>query len=59
VANADQILVFDKGRIVERGTFKELVRKGGLFARLVAEGGFTEPKEPDEPKLSLVAEAVS
>lgn len=60
VANADQILVFDHGRIVERGTFKALVQQGGLFARLVAEGGFTEPKERDEPSPSLVAaEAVS
>lgn len=47
VANADQILVFDQGRIVERGSFKALVRHGGLFARLVAEGGFTEPSEPE------------
>jgi ABC-type multidrug transport system fused ATPase/permease subunit len=44
VANADQILVFDQGHIVERGTFKSLVQQGGLFARLVAEGDFTEPK---------------
>ncbi len=60
VANADQILVFDQGRIVERGTFRELVRKGGLFARLVAEGGFTEPSEPDAPEpVSAEAETVS
>ncbi len=43
VAGADQILVLDGGRIVERGNFRELVAKQGLFARLVAEGGFTEP----------------
>ena len=43
VANADTILVLDAGRIVERGSFRELVAKGGLFARLVREGGFTEP----------------
>jgi len=48
VANADLILVFDLGRIVERGTFDSLVRSGGLFARLVAEGGFTEPKPPGD-----------
>ena len=50
VANADQILVLDHGRIVERGTFKALVAKGGLFARLVSEGGFTEPTNEDEPE---------
>lgn len=48
VADADQILVFDKGRIVERGTFKTLVSHGELFARLVAEGGFHEPTVPDD-----------
>jgi len=49
VAGADQILVLDGGRIVERGNFRELVAKQGLFARLVAEGGFTEPvaKSPE------------
>ncbi len=48
VADADQILVLDQGRIVERGKFRELVQQGGLFARLVAEGGFTEPVDPEE-----------
>ena len=43
VAGADEILVLDGGHIVERGTFRELVARKGLFARLVAEGGFTEP----------------
>ena len=43
VANADRILVLDGGRIVERGNFRELVAQNGLFARLVAEGGFTVP----------------
>jgi ATP-binding cassette subfamily B protein len=46
VANADMILVLDSGRIVERGNFRELVALNGLFARLVAEGGFTEPQSP-------------
>jgi ATP-binding cassette subfamily B protein len=48
VANADLILVFDKGYIVERGTFDSLRRQGGLFSRLVSEGGFTEPREEEE-----------
>jgi ATP-binding cassette subfamily B protein len=37
VRRADQILVFDRGRIVEAGTHDALVRKGGLYARLVEE----------------------
>ena len=44
VAGADQILVLDQGRIVERGKFEELAAGTGIFARLVAEGGFTVPK---------------
>lgn len=44
VADADQIIVLDHGRIVERGTFASLAEGDGLFARLVAEGGFTVPK---------------
>ncbi|MGB4866165.1 MAG: ABC transporter transmembrane domain-containing protein [Hyphomicrobium sp.] len=34
VQKADRILVMDKGRIVESGTHAELVRKGGIYARL-------------------------
>jgi len=55
VANADCILVLDGGRIVERGNFRELVAQKGLFARLVAEGGFTEPA----PQVAAVEAAAS
>ncbi len=34
ILRADQILVFDRGRIVERGTHDELLRHEGLYARL-------------------------
>jgi ABC-type multidrug transport system fused ATPase/permease subunit len=36
VRDADLILVFDHGRIVERGTYGELLARGGHFASLVA-----------------------
>jgi ATP-binding cassette subfamily B protein len=35
VRDADEILVFDGGRIAERGTFDGLIRQGGRFADLV------------------------
>ena len=36
VRDADLILVFDQGRIVERGTYQELMAQRGRFAELVA-----------------------
>ncbi len=33
--DADEILVFDAGRIVERGNFNSLLARGGVFAELV------------------------
>lgn len=44
---ADQILVLQKGQIVERGTHKELLELGGLYARLVREQ-FTHEEAPAE-----------
>lgn len=43
VADAHEILVLDQGRIVERGRFAELANAGGLFSRMVEQGGFTAP----------------
>jgi ATP-binding cassette subfamily B protein len=34
IRNADRILVFEAGRVIETGTFDELVAKGGRFAEL-------------------------
>ena len=35
---ADQVLVLESGRIVEKGTYKELLASGGAFCRLAAKG---------------------
>jgi glucan exporter ATP-binding protein len=48
IANADRILVFRSGRIVEAGRYDELVRIGGAFASLVRAGspGLQPVSEP-------------
>ena len=35
IRHADQVLVLDDGRIVERGTHEQLVTGGGIYAGLV------------------------
>ena len=36
IREADQVVVFEHGRVVEQGAYKALVAEGGAFARLVA-----------------------
>jgi glucan exporter ATP-binding protein len=49
VRNATRILVFQNARIVETGTFDELVKRGGFFAEL-AEAQFMMASGPDETR---------
>ena len=42
IVNADQILVIDRGRIVERGTHEELVNSKGLYFDLYERQNFQE-----------------
>ena len=43
VEDADQIVVLDRGRVVEVGTYDELVARGGRFATLAAREDVIEP----------------
>jgi ATP-binding cassette subfamily B protein len=65
VRNANRILVFRDGRIIESGSFDELVQRGGHFAELARTQFLAERKvaspEPEgasiEPERARVAEA--
>ena len=45
IKNCDRILVLDKGRILEDGTYEELIAKNGYFAELVARQRIDTPAE--------------
>ncbi len=49
VRNADLILVLDHGRLVEQGTFDELVARDGLFAELAQQGRFAPDAREEAP----------
>ena len=61
IRNADRILVFEQGRVIEMGSFEELVAKGGRFAALArAQYLVTDkPAAATEPAPSPLAQKLS
>jgi ABC-type bacteriocin/lantibiotic exporter with double-glycine peptidase domain len=57
IRNADRIYVLDAGRIVESGTYSELLRQGGLFAELASRQlAVNTPGFVNQPAVSPAAE---
>jgi ATP-binding cassette, subfamily B, beta-glucan exporter len=54
VRHATRVLVFEGGRIVETGTFDELVRLGGRFAALAKAQFLTTESKIERPHVQLV-----
>jgi len=54
VAGADEIIVLDAGKIVERGTHRELLDRGGLYADL-----WSRQSRAHEDADAMVAERVA
>lgn len=55
IRNADRILVFDQGRIIETGTFDELVAKGGRFADLARAQFMAAEEKPKRVRKATLA----
>ena len=50
VRHADQILVLDRGQIVERGDHEQLLELDGIYAKLCESGLFFEDSEAAQPQ---------
>jgi ABC-type multidrug transport system fused ATPase/permease subunit len=56
IVHADQILVLDRGRIIERGTHDQLLALGGKYARLCEQSLLqTSPPRETEAAIEIIA----
>jgi ABC-type multidrug transport system fused ATPase/permease subunit len=57
IAHMDRLIVMEQGRIVEQGSHAELVRAGGLYARLwsMQSGGFLGDVNPAIPPITSLS----